>query len=218
MRLALSFMLGLILSGGVALAAQRPNIVLVLADDLGYGDLACFGSEKLQTPNLDRLAAEGLRLTSCYAGHANCSPSRTALMTGRTPTRVGVRNWIPQDSPVHVRKSEITIATLLKQNGYATCHVGKWHMNGEFNEPTQPQPGDHGFDHWFSTQNNAIPSHRNPDNFVRNGKPVGKLEGYSSHLVVDEAVRWLGKGRDKARPFFLYVCFHEPHEPIASDA
>src|SRR5687767_13094517 len=140
-----------------AAAAERPNIVLVLADDLGYGDLACFGAKDIRSPNLDQLAKEGLRLTSCYAGHANCSPSRTALMTGRTPTRVGVRNWIPHGSPVHVRKSEITIATLLKQAGYATCHVGKWHMNGEFNEPTQPQPGDHGFDHWFSTQNNAIP-------------------------------------------------------------
>jgi arylsulfatase A len=198
-------------------AAARPNIVLVLADDLGYGDLACFGAKDVHTPNLDRFAAQGLRLTSCYAGHANCSPSRTALMTGRTPTRVGVRNWIPHDSPVHVRRTEITIASLLKRAGYATCHSGKWHMNGEFNQPTQPQPGDHGFDHWFSTQNNALPSHRNPDNFVRNGRHVGKLEGYSAHLVVDEAVRWLAEGRDAAKPFFLYVCFHEPHEPIASD-
>jgi|UniRef100_UPI0037850637 arylsulfatase A len=198
-------------------SAERPNIVLVLADDLGYGDLACFGAKDVRTPNLDRFASEGLRFTSCYAGHANCSPSRTALMTGRTPTRVGVRNWIPEDSPVHVRRSEITIAKLLQQSGYATCQSGKWHMNGEFNQPTQPQPGDHGFDHWFSTQNNAYPNHRNPDNFVRNGKEVGKLEGYAAHLVADEALRWLDS-RDKAKPFFLYVCFHEPHEPIASDA
>ncbi len=199
------------------MAAERPNIVLVLADDLGYGDLACFGAKDVRTPHLDRFASEGLRLTSCYAGHANCSPSRTALMTGRTPTRVGVRDWIPEDSPVHVRRSEITIAKLLQQSGYTTCHVGKWHMNGEFNKPTQPQPGDHGFDHWFSTQNNAYPNHRNPDNFVRNGTAVGKLEGYAAHLVADEALRWLD-ARDKAKPFFLYVCFHEPHEPIASDA
>lgn len=197
--------------------ADKPNIVLVLADDLGYGDLACFGAKDVQTPNLDRFASEGLRFTSCYAGHGNCSPSRTALMTGRTPTRVGVRDWIPEDSPVHVRQSEITIAKLLQESGYATCHVGKWHMNGEFNQPTQPQPNDHGFDHWFSTQNNAYPSHRNPANFVRDGKEVGKLEGYAAHLVADEALRWLDV-RDKVKPFFLYVCFHEPHEPIASDA
>jgi arylsulfatase A len=199
-----------------ATAADKPNILLVLCDDLGYGDLHCFGDKTLRTPNLDRFAAEGLKLTSCYAAHGNCSPSRTALMTGRTPTRVGVRNWIAQDSPVHVPRSEVTIATLLKRAGYATCHSGKWHMNGQFNQPTQPQPGDHGFEHWFSTQNNALPNHRNPGNFARNGQEVGKLEGYSAHLVVDEAVRWLG-ARDAARPFFLYVCFHEPHEPIATD-
>jgi arylsulfatase A len=198
-------------------AAERPNIVLVLADDLGYGDLHCYGGREMHTPHLDRFAAEGLRLTSCYAGHPNCSPSRTALMTGRTPTRVGVRNWIPEDSPMHLRQSEITVAALLKQAGYTTCHVGKWHLNGAFNKPTQPQPGDHGFDHWYSTQNNAIPSHRNPSNFVRNGQPVGELEGYSAHLVADEALRWLKSGRDAGKPFFLYVCFHEPHEPIASD-
>lgn len=198
-------------------AASQPNIVLVLCDDLGYGDLGCFGDPTLRTPNLDKFATEGLRLTSCYAAHGNCSPSRTALMTGRTPTRVGVRNWIAQDSPVHVRRSEITVATLLKRAGYTTCHSGKWHMNSGLNLPSQPQPGDHGFDHWFSTQNVALPNHRNPDNFVRNSQAVGRLEGYSAHLVVEEAIRWLTQGRDPAKPFFLYLCFHEPHEPIASD-
>jgi arylsulfatase A len=218
MNIAIVTMMSVVLSADPAAAGSRPNILLVLADDLGYGDLGCFGAKDIRTPNLDRFAAQGIRFTSCYAGHANCSPSRTALMTGRTPTRVGIRNWIPQDSPVHVRRSEITVASLLKRAGYATCHSGKWHMCGEFNRPTQPQPDDHGFDHWFSTQNNALPSHRNPDNFVRNGKPAGKLEGFSAHLVVDEATRWLTDGRDAAKPFFLYVCFHEPHEPIASDA
>src|SRR5947208_1266659 len=106
--------------------AMRPNIVVVLDDDLGYGDLACYGSKEVQTPNLDRFAAESLRLTSCYAGHPNCSPSRTALMTGRTPSRVGVRNWIAFGSPVHLRQSEVTVATLLRQAGYSTCHSGKW--------------------------------------------------------------------------------------------
>ncbi len=197
--------------------AQKANVILVLADDLGYGDLGCYGSKEVKSPNLDKLASEGLRLTSCYAGHGNCSPSRTALMTGRTPTRVGIRDWIPEDSPVHVRRSEITIATLLRGAGYTTCHTGKWHLNGEFNKPTQPQPGDHGFDHWFSTQNNAYPSHHNPDNFVRNGTACGKIEGYAAHIVADEAMTWLSKGRDKTKPFFLFICFHEPHEPISSD-
>jgi len=196
--------------------STQPNIVVVLADDLGYGDLACYGHKMVKTPHLDRLATEGIRLTNCYAASANCSPARTGLMTGRTPYRVGIHNWIPDHSPMHVRRNEITIATLLQKNGYATCHLGKWHLNGRFNLPDQPQPSDHGFDYWFSTQNNALPSHRDPNNYVRNGKPVGKLKGYSSHLVVDEAVHWLTKVRDKKKPFFMFVCFHEPHEPIAS--
>ena len=194
----------------------RPNFVVILADDLGYGDLACYGHPVIKTPNLDRLAEEGMRLTNCYAAAANCSPARTGMMTGRTPYRVGVHNWIPMLSPMHVRSEEITVATLLRRNGYTTCHVGKWHLNGRFNLPGQPQPSDHGFDHWFSTQNNALPNHRNPDNFVRNGKPVGKLEGYSAGLVADEAIRWLEETRDAEKPFFLFVCFHEPHEPIAT--
>lgn len=196
--------------------AARPNFVIVLADDLGYGDLVCYGHPRIQTPHLDRFAAEGLRLTSCYAAAPNCSPSRTGLMTGRTPSRVGVYNWIPMQSPMHVRRSEITIATLLRNAGYDTCHTGKWHLNGHFNQPTQPQPWDHGFSHWFSTQNNALPNHHNPFNFVRNGRPVGKLEGYASELVANEAIDWLEHLRDPTKPFFLYVCFHEPHEPIAS--
>ncbi|QDU41333.1 Arylsulfatase [Maioricimonas rarisocia] len=200
-----------------AAAESRPNIVVVLCDDLGYGDLACYGNDELQTPHVDRFAAEGLKLTSCYAAHPNCSPSRTGMMTGRTPYRVGVHDWIPFLSPVHVRESEITVATLLKNAGYETCHVGKWHLNGWFNLPGQPQPNDHGFDHWFATQNNALPNHRNPYNFVRNGIPVGPQEGYAAHLVVDEAEWWLTEGRGGEKPFFLFVCFHEPHEPIATD-
>ncbi|MEE3369252.1 MAG: sulfatase-like hydrolase/transferase, partial [Planctomycetota bacterium] len=195
---------------------QRPNFVIVLCDDLGYGDLACYGHKVIQTPHLNRFAKEGLKLTSCYAAAPNCSPSRTGLMTGRTPMRVGIHNWIPVLSPMHVRKREITVATLLRQAGYATCLLGKWHLNGRFNLPGQPQPSDHGFDHWFATQNNALPSHENPDNFVRNGKPVGKLEGFSAQLVTDEAVGWLTKLRDKEKPFFLFVSYHEPHDPIAS--
>lgn len=210
-----------ILAVGVLRAAveseQPPNFVIVLCDDLGYGDLACYGHEKLKTPNIDQFAREGLRLTNCYAAAANCSPARTGFMTGRTPYRVGVHNWIPMFSPMHVRRQEITVATLLRNSGYDTCHVGKWHLNGDFNLPSQPQPWDHGFNHWFSTQNNALPNHRNPNNFVRNGKPVGALEGYAAQLVTDEAVHWLKELRDGAKPFFIYVCYHEPHEPIATD-
>ena len=195
---------------------HRPNVVVVLADDLGYGDLACYGHPTIKSPHLDRFASEGIRFTSCYASAANCSPSRTGLMTGRTPYRVGIHNWIPFMSPMHVGAGEITVATLLRKAGYATCHAGKWHLNGLFNLPGQPQPNDHGFDHWFSTQNNALPNHRDPYNFVRDGIPAGPQHGYSSEVVAAEAVRWLKEGRNASKPFFLFVCFHEPHEPIAT--
>ncbi|NUQ65683.1 MAG: sulfatase-like hydrolase/transferase [Pirellulales bacterium] len=196
--------------------AGKPNILIAIADDLGYGDLRCYGDQSIQSPNLDRLAAEGLRLTSYYAPAANCSPSRTGLLTGRVPTRAGITDWIPQLSPMHVRQSETTLAALLRRAGYATCLSGKWHLNGGFEQRDQPQPVDHGFDYWLGTQNNALPNHHNPTNFFRNGQPAGPLQGYAADIVAEEAVRWLGELRDKSKPFFLYVAFHEPHEPIAT--
>ena len=197
--------------------AAPPNLILFLADDLGWGDLACFGHPIIKTPNLDAFAKQGVRLTQCYAASAVCSPSRSALLTGRTPHRNGVFTWIAEGGPVHLRTSEITLPKLLKGAGYTTCHSGKWHLNGLFNNPAQPQPGDHGYDWWMATQNNAGPSHENPSNFVRNGQPVGRLEGYSAPLVVSEAVTWLKEKRDPAKPFFLAVWAHEPHYPIKSD-
>jgi arylsulfatase A len=196
--------------------ADRPNVVVVLCDDLGYGDLGCYGHAHIQTPNLDRLADEGVRLTDCYAAAPVCSPSRAGILTGRTPYRCGVYDWIPENSPMHLRRQEVAVAALLKGSGYSTCHVGKWHCNGKFNSSDQPQPDDHGFEHWFSTQNNARPTHLNPVNFVRNGKPVGPLEGYSSELIVREAIDWLDGKWDRSRPFCLFVWFHAPHEPIAT--
>ena len=194
----------------------RPNFVVILCDDLGYGDLGCYGHPHIKTPHLDQLAKRGMRLTSCYAAAPVCSPSRAGMLTGRTPNRSGVYNWIPGNHVMHLRKDEVTVAMMLKEAGYDTAHVGKWHCNGKFNSPAQPQPGDHGFNHWFATQNNAAPSHRNPRNFVRNGKAVGPMEGYACQLVADEGVEWLRNGRDKEKPFFLFTCFHEPHEPVAS--
>ncbi len=218
-RTLLNLCTALLLLAAPAFAAEpaRPNFIVVVADDLGYGDLACYGHKIIQSPNLDRFAAEGVRLTSCYAASAVCSPSRAALMTGRTPTRMGIHDAIPMLSPMHLRREEVTIATLLHRAGYATAHIGKWHLNGLFNDPAQPQPGDHGFEYWFSTQNVALPNHRNPTNFVRNGKAVGELPGYSGEILADDTIRWLGEERDKTKPFFLYLCFHEPHEPIATD-
>lgn len=213
--LALTF--GFVLVASPSVQAAPPNVVIFLADDLGWGDLACYGHPQMKTPHLDRFATQGVRLTQCYSACGVCSPSRSAILTGRTPYRNGVFRWIPGGSEIHLPTSEITLAEQLKGLGYETCHVGKWHLNGKFNSSEQPQPGDHGFDWWMATQNNAAPSHKNPVNFVRNGKEVGPLQGYSSLLVVDEAIHWLGKERDKSQPFFLNVWTHEPHLPIESD-
>ncbi|UCG46658.1 MAG: sulfatase [Phycisphaerales bacterium] len=202
----------------VKVGPKHPNFIVFLTDDQGYGDLGCYGHPLLKTPNIDRFATEGMKFTDCHAACPVCSPSRSAILTGRTPYRNGVYTWIPAntDKP-YLRESEITVARLLKQKGYATCHVGKWHLNGKFNSPEQPQPDDHGYDWWFATQNNASPSHKNPTNFVRNGRPVGPLEGYSALLTVDEAIRWLRNHRDPDKPFFISVWTHEPHKPIESD-
>jgi len=205
------------LAAAATAAEKAPNVIIFLADDLGAGDLGCYGHPRIQTPNLDAFAQQGVRLTQCYAASAVCSPSRSAILTGRTPHRNGVYTWITEGAEVHLRTSEITLAKLLKEAGYATCHVGKWHLNGKFNDPAQPQPNDHGYEHWMATQNNAAPSHKDPANFVRNGKPVGKLDGFSAPLVVDEAIDWLTTKRDTARPFFLAVWTHEPHLPIETD-
>jgi arylsulfatase A len=208
---------------------QRPNFLVILCDDLGWGDLSCFGHPHVQTENLDRLADGGIRLTACYSAAPVCSPSRVGLLTGRNPNRAGIYDWIPAAPAtglaapysrhlVHLRRQEITLPKLLKQAGYLTAMAGKWHCNSMFNSPDQPQPSDAGFDHWLATQNNAGPSHKNPDNFVRNGQAIGPMQGYSCQLVADEAIQWLESNyrSSQSKPFFLYIPFHEPHEPIES--
>jgi arylsulfatase A len=203
--------------GAPAAEAEQPNIVVFLADDLGWGDLGCYGNPRIQSPHLNEFANEGVRFTQCYAACGVCSPSRSSILTGRTPYRNGVYRWIPENHHAYLRTSEITIPELLRERGYDTCHVGKWHLNGHFNSPEQPQPGDHGYDHWFATQNNAAPTHKDPVNFVRNGEAVGPLVGYSALLVVEEAIRWLEGRADREKPFFLAVWTHEPHLPIETD-
>lgn len=193
-----------------------PNFIVFLTDDQGWGDLACYGHPVIKSPNLDRFAAEGLRLTQCYAACSVCSPSRSAILTGRTPYRNGVWRWIPSGSQYHLPKSEITIASLLKKRGYETCHAGKWHLNGKFNSDEQPQPDDHGYDHWMATQNNASPHHLNPVNYVRNREAVGRMEGPSAVIAASEAVSWLKARKNATTPFFITVWTHEPHLPIES--
>ncbi|MEW4562682.1 sulfatase-like hydrolase/transferase [Bremerella sp. JC770] len=197
-------------------AQQRPNFLVIQCDDLGYGDLECYGHPSIKTPHLNKLASQGVRFTSCYSAAPVCSPSRAGLITGQTPTQVGIYDWIPGGSPMHVQADEITVAKLLQAAGYQTGLFGKWHCNGMFNSPKQPQPNDLGFDYWFATQNNAAPTHENPNNFVRNGKQVGPTQGFSCQVVASEANKWLADIKDDGKPFFALVTFHEPHEPIAS--
>jgi len=205
----------LTMASSILAADTRTNFLIILCDDLGYGDLACYGHSKIKSPNLDKLAAEGMKLTDCYSAAPVCSPARAGMLTGRTPYRYGVYDWIPPNASMHLIKKEITVAAILKSVGYATCHVGKWHCNGMFNSSEHPQPNDHGFEYWFATQNNAAPSHHNPVNFVRNGQQVGELKGYSSTIIVNEAIAWLNQ-RNTKKPFCLFVWFHAPHEPIAT--
>src|SRR4051812_17827417 len=131
-------LLALLALAPIAPAAPKPNVVVCLADDLGYGDLGCYGHPRIKTPHLDQLARDGLKLTSCYAGAPVCSPSRAALFTGRNPNRMGIRDWIPQGSGIFVPRTEVTVAQRLKAAGYATCLAGKWHLNSKFDgvEPT----------------------------------------------------------------------------------
>ena len=208
-------MVGAVPARGAPAPGRPPNILLIVADDLGYGDLGAYGHHTLKTPALDRLAREGLRLTSYYAASPLCSPSRAAMLTGRTPFRTGIESWIPEGTGVQLGPREVTLATLLKRRGYETFLSGKWHLNGGLGVAGQTQPRDHGFDHSLAFHAFAIPHHRNPENFFRDGKPVGRMEGYAARIVVDQAISWL-EGRAKESPFFLYVAFAEPHGTIAS--
>lgn len=195
--------------------ARPPNVLLVVADDLGYGDLGSYGHRAIRTPALDRLAAEGLRLTSYYAPSPLCSPSRASLLTGRIHARTGIESWIPPDSDVQLSPRETTIATLLKQRGYRTALFGKWHLNGGLDVARHTQPQDHGFDEWLALHAWAVPHHRDPANFFRNGRPVGVMHGFPAQIVVDEALGWLKQGR-AGQPFFLYLPLVEPHSTIAN--
>jgi arylsulfatase A-like enzyme len=194
---------------------EKPNVVFILIDDLGYGDLANYGHQYAKTPNIDKLAKQGVKFTNFYSPSPLCSPSRASMLTGRTPFRLGIQSWIPEGENVYLRQEEVTMSNILKDNGYQCFLSGKWHLNGGLSETKHAQPKDAGFDKWMALHAFAIPNHKDPTNFYEDGKPLGKTEGYSGTIVVDKALEYLNK-RDKTKPFFLYLPMNEVHGEIAS--
>jgi arylsulfatase A len=219
-------------SASFAGAQQPANFVQILTDDQGWGDLGSYGHAFIQSPNIDRLAQEGIKFTACYSASGVCSPSRAAILTGRTPYRNGVYRWVPQSHFCYLRVSEITLPQRLRDAGYQTAHFGKWHLSHYYEEriggseqfenfrfgghPDQPSMKDYGYDYWLATGNVARPSHKDPLNFFLNGKALGLQKGFSAQLVASEFERWLKEHRDAGQPFFATVWFHEPHGPIES--
>jgi arylsulfatase A-like enzyme len=221
-----SILLLLLLPAYTTLAAEssaRPNVLLVMADDQGFGDTSYNGHPELKTPNLDKLAAEGLRMDRFYTAHFNCSPTRASVMTGRNPGRMGT---FSPGSPI--RAQELTVAKVLQHAGYATGHFGKWHLNGKNGDrdtKTPPgrailaddplSPGKMGFDEWISA-----------DNFFdldpvlgRQGVPE-KFHGDGSDIVTDEALKFIRRQVEAGKPFLSVVWFgnpHTPHEALPAD-
>ncbi|HUQ69958.1 MAG TPA: sulfatase-like hydrolase/transferase [Planctomycetaceae bacterium] len=181
---------------------SRPNIVLAMADDQGWGDMAYNGHPQLKTPVFDEMARTGLRLDHFYAAAPVCSPTRCSVMTGRTPNRSGVFSW------GHVlRPEEVTIAEALKTAGYATGHFGKWHL-GSMLAGQATSPGGSGFDRWLSA-----PNFFEVDPWLSDEGTAKKFTGESSTVVVDAALEFIRQSSAKRQPFLTVVWFGSPHAP-----
>ena len=203
---------------GAALAADRrpPNVVIILTDDQGYGDVGCYGARGFETPNLDRMAKEGVRFTDFYVAQAVCSASRAAMLTGCYPNRIGILGALGPTSKIGISDKEKTIADLLKTRGYATAIYGKWHLG------YQPRflPTRHGFDDYFGLpySNDMWPKHptaKFPDLPLIEGEKVIETNPDQTKLTTwytERAVKFIEKNKD--RPFFLYVAHNMPHVPL----
>lgn len=186
----------------------RPNIIFIIADDLGYGDLGCYGQECIQTPNLDRLAAEGTRFTQCYAANAVCAPSRWCLMTG---LHMGHAHTSKNEALLH--SEDFTVAELLKSAGYTTVGIGKWDLGSS---GTTGLPNEQGFDYWFGYLEHRGAQHYYPERLWRNeeicwieGNREGRKEVYSHSLFTEVALDFIR--RNPRFPFFLYLAYTIPH-------
>ncbi|MEA3401843.1 MAG: arylsulfatase [Armatimonadota bacterium] len=188
---------------------EPPNIIFILADDLGYGDLGCYGQQIIQTPNIDRMAAEGLRYTDAYAGSTVCAPSRCCLMTGRDTGHAYVRG----NARVPLPPEERTVAEYLKEIGYATGIVGKWGLG----EPdTYGIPNRHGFDYWFGYLNQGRAHNyyidyvwENEEKYPLPGNEGDGRETYSHDVIVEKGLDFIR--RHRGEPFFLYFAVTLPH-------
>ena len=195
--------------------AAQPNILLIYTDDLGYGDLGSYGHPVIKTPNIDSLASEGLKFTSNYSPSGLCSPSRAGLLTGRIPYRTGIKSWIPNDSGIYLRDSEITLGEVLKDAGYNTALIGKWHLNSDLSSTIEPQPNDQGFDYYYGHNAFQLPHNQNPTNIYRNKTSLPTQKGFTADLYANEAIRWL-ENTNSSKPFFLYLSMAEPHTSFAN--
>jgi len=189
----------------------KPNIILIMTDDQGYGDLACHGNPWIKTPEMDKLYEQSVRLTDFHVG-TTCAPTRSGLMTGRNCNEVGV--WHTIIGRNFLRQGEVTIADMLKENGYATGMFGKWHLGDNY--PYRPQ--DRGFDEVVYHGGGGVgqtPDYWNNDYFddtyFRNGKPE-KFEGYCTDIWFEEAAKFIESKKDK--PFFCYIATNAPHGPF----
>ncbi len=206
-------------TGSSSQAAQRsPNIVILFADDLGYADIGSFGAKGYKTPNLDRMAAEGVRLTNFYVAQAVCSASRTALLTGCYPNRVGIQGALDHRANHGINANEMTIAEVVKTRGYATAIYGKWHLGHH----PQFLPTRHGFDEYFGLpySNDMWPNHPErpgsyPDLPLIENEKIVQLMPDQTQLTTwytERAVKFIEKNKDN--PFFLYLPHSMPHVPL----
>ncbi len=188
-------------------AQRKPNIVVILADDLGYGDIGTFGATDIRTPNIDGLAANGIKLTSFYSTSPVCSPTRAALITGRYPRRLGIDHVFFPESFTGIPSDEVTIAEALKGNGYRTAIFGKWHLGHH----RQFLPLQNGFDEYY-----GIPYSNDMMGVVYlRGNDVDSIkvnQKYITQTYTKEAVSFIDQNKDK--PFFLYITHNMPHVPI----
>jgi arylsulfatase A len=200
--------------------AAKPNIVVILCDDLGYGDLSCYGQQSYQTPNIDKLAQDGVRFTDFYAVSPACSPSRASLLTGCYPVRVGVPQVLNPDSPTGLALEETTMAESLKEAGYRTAAIGKWHLG-----VNNLSPRHHGFDEFFGLpySNDMWPPNPNgkwPDLWLEdNEQKAGQVttltdQGRLTQAYTDRAIKFISSSQRS--PFLLYLAHSMPHVPIAA--